>query len=174
MPVPRTFKVFTCGTSAQPLIGTTLSSAITAHPETAQTIPVADSSMFVNSDTVLIVPASGGVPVYEYPVQIQVVSATQIRAVFTKPHNSGDFVILSFPCANVPVQCVKSSPPTSSIFLGNTANLTTSGAGAFYDVGLSLYFQPPASGWTNADNTSNYWIIAASGTQSYLPAAWTN
>ena len=67
MPVPRTFKPYSCTTVAQPLIATTFSNGI-AGSEIGQTVIVPDSSMFLNSDTVNCMPTTGGTP-WSYPPQ---------------------------------------------------------------------------------------------------------
>lgn len=170
MAVPRAFKPLTVTTAAQPLIGTTLTTAITGNGLTAQTVTVADSSIFNNSDTVLMYPAAGGTPT-ELAVQIQVVDSTHVKGIFTKAHAAGEWLVLSWPCSNIQIQGIGTAPITASVFIGTTKKVpTTAGVNAFYDLSLSLYYTGPP-GQVNSDNTANYWIISASGTQTYLPSA---
>lgn len=169
MAVIRCFKPYTVAQTAQPLIGTTSTNAFN-RSENAQSILVADSSMFLNSDTIDMVPAAGGAAT-ELSVQIQVVDATHIKGVFNRNHLAGEYVVLNFPCMNIQVQAVNANPLTASTFLGtNRAVPTTAGVNAFYDLFLSLYYSGPPA-FSNCDNTANYWIIAASGTQYFLPSA---
>ena len=166
----RCFKPYTVTTVAQPLISTTLSAAITGNDATTQTVPVADSSMFVNSDTVNMSAVTGG-PSTELAVQIQVLSATTVSGVFKKNHASGEYMILSYPCMNTNVVSVGLHTLTASVFLGFGPVLpTTVGVNAFWDLSANGNWAPPMALY-DSDNTANYWIIAASGTQYYLPSA---
>lgn len=169
MSVIRAFKPYSVGTTAQPLIGTTATTAFKKSPN-SQTIVVGDSSMFKNSDSINTMPAAGGVA-SEIAVQIQVLTATTISGIFNKDHAAGEFIVLNYPCSNVQVQAVNANPLTASLFLGGGyAPPTTAGVNAFYDLFLSLYYSGPP-GFTNSDNTANYWVISASGTGYYLPSA---
>ncbi len=169
MSYPRCFKPYSVAQTAQPLIGTTFTNKV-LQSDQAQTVTVTDSSMFVNSDTILCVPAAGGKPT-ELAIQIQVISSTSIKGIFNKEHASGEYVVLSWPCQNVMVQAVSANPPSASIFLGTgSAVPTTAGVNAFHDLLLTLFYSGPP-GYADSDNTANYWIIAASGTQFYLPSA---
>jgi hypothetical protein len=169
MSVPRCFKPYSCTTVAQPLIATTLTNQVVGNDLISQTVVVGDSSMFVNSDTVLMV-STGGTST-ELAIQVQVVSPTSVSGIFKKNHAAGEYMVLSFPCQNIMVQGVNANPLTASLFLGVSKALpTTAGANAFHDLFLTLFYQGPA-GFADCDNTANYWCVASSGSQYYLPSA---
>ena len=171
MAVVRCFAPISCSTTVEPLFGTTLGQAIRPNAMVAQTVNVGNTThLFRASDSVNIVPASGSTAPLETAVQIQVVNSTQVSAIFQKPHAAGDFMVLSYPCSNIMVQAVNAHPPTSSIWLSCEEDVDASGNGAFHDLLLTLFYSGPA-GVLCSDNTANYWILAASGTQYALPSA---
>ena len=169
MSSPRPFKPYSVGTTPQPLIGTTFTNAIIASPN-AQQVAVQDSSMFLSNDQIICVPAAGGGPT-ELALQITVVNSTTISAVFTKNHNAGEYAVLDYPCQSIQVQAVNAHPLTNSLFIGgDNPVVTTAAVNAIFDLYLTNYYSGPP-GFTNGDNTSSYWVVAASGTQYYLPSA---
>jgi hypothetical protein len=170
MPV-RSFKVYTCTTAVQPLLGTTLQTAAIASQTGANTLLVGDTSMFVGSDSVNIVPASGSTAPWE-STQVTVLSATTMTATLRNNHNAGDFVVLSWPCSNVQVMPVGAHTPTSSVWIGTgaTPTVTTAGTNAFWDLFYNGAYNPQMAIY-DSDNTSNYWVISASGMAYYLPSS---
>jgi len=171
MPVPRSFRPYTVGTTPLPMFGTTLTDPVNGDPNNAQTVAVGDSSMFLKTDTMNVVPATGSTAQQELAIQvISVPGSTSVRAIFNKDHAAGDFAVLSWPCQNIMVQAVTAHPLTTSLFLCSTQSATVAGVGAFYDLYQSLFYSGPA-GFADSDNTANYWTISASGTAYFLPSA---
>ena len=177
---PRVFKFQTAGGTAQPLIATTLTAAITpctiatATSGTAgQSIAVADSSIFQVGDFVNIIPVAGSTtPARETQVPITAIpDGTHIVALNSAPHNSGDWVQLWWPCAQVRVQEQKSNPPAGSLFIGVDGTVTTAGDYSFEDIAVDFTFLSPIR-YNNSDNVSNYWIISSSGSPKYLVSLW--
>jgi hypothetical protein len=180
MSVVRCFAPLAVTTTVEPLFGTTLGQAVKADGLNAQTVTVGNTSfLFRNNDTAVVFPATptgqaDAPPVAsETAIQLQVVSSTQVKAIFQRAHSAGDFLVLSHPCSNIMVQAVNANPPSASIWLSCLQTVTTAGVGAFHDLLLTLFYSGPP-GVLVADNTSNYWTIAASGTQYCLPSAVSN
>lgn len=173
MSYPRGFGVQSTTSVVQPMFGVTLSSNVgVAQPpgQTSSVMIVASNTIFQTNDQVNILPGASSTTKPEYRVQIQVTNATTITGVLQWPHNTGDYVVLDYPCQNVMVQSVAAHTLTNSLFLACSTAATNTGGYAFWDLNVTNPYLGP-SGFGNADNTSNYWVIAASATTQYFLAS---
>lgn len=177
---PRVFGFQSSSGTAQPLIGTTLANAITpcavnsSYLGTAgQNVQVANSGIFVVGDYVNIVPQAGATtPAAEIQVRIGAIpDGSHIVILNSQPHNSGDWVVLYWPCAQIRIQENKASAPAGSLFVGSDSTVGTSGANSFTDLSVDFTFVSPIRP-DNSDSPSNYWIISSSGSSQYLPSLW--
>jgi len=177
---PRTFPIQTATPTAQPLLGSPLTANISACAINSssggtggQSIAVADSSIFKVGDYVNIIPVAGATtPKAEYQVPVTAIpDGTHIVALNSAPHNSGDWVQLWWPCAQLRIQEIKGAAPAGSLFLGSGPDVDTSGNNALEDLSLDVTFQTPIR-QTNSDNAANYWIISSSGSPTYQPTLW--
>ena len=169
---PRTFKFVAVAATATPLIGTTLTQNVLGQPGVAQNVSVADSSFFLAQDFVNIVPATGSTSIFEGNVPITAVpDSTHITIVCNANHNSGDFVQLFWPCAQIMLQESKGTPAAGSIFVGPTQAVTNAGVAAFIDLSLVFTWVSPIR-VDNSDNPANYWVAGSNAGDLYLPSLW--
>jgi len=130
----RAFKYFTIGTTgtAQPLIGTTLTSAVVAAvtvPSTSPSdalsiLPVADSSMFSVGDWVML--DSTGAAGEERVQVFTVPDGTHIQVKGMKfNHANGAFVRLAVLVNDIYIQPADGN--TVAMYVGNSSALTTAG-----------------------------------------------
>lgn len=171
----RTFKYFTIvsGGTPQPLVGTTLSAALTAplNPDTAVNAAVADSSMFLNGDWVVL--EVDGAALEERVKVFNVPDSTHIKLVGVKnSHASGAIVRLGTAINSLFVQSKDGN--AAPLFIG-TSSAMVKAIGAFVIakiVQVAAGTQPTEldstrSGLANPDTMGQLWIDGTTS-DSYL------
>jgi hypothetical protein len=182
---PRGFKYISCGTAAQPVVGTTLTNAISPCTITTsdgaghagQSILVADSSFFYVDDNVNIVPVAGATtPLAEYNLPVTAIpDATHIVVLNSQPHNAGDWVQLSMQCTTIIIQGKDGG--AGSLWVGGSSGVTNAGVKSVYQIAkVAAGSQPsefnPAQAYTGVHswNIADFWIVASTGGDQYLPS----
>jgi hypothetical protein len=180
----RAFKYVTIGTTntAQPLIGTTLTAAVNPPGPTASqiavsdqltTLPVADSSFFLNGDWVML-----DVGANEERVIIQTVpDGTHIQVKgMAKAHANGTFVRLAVLTNDLYIQPKDGN--TASLYVGTSSALTNAGAFAIKQLTkVTAGTQPNdfyinrGTGLGNPEDLGQYWIVGTNPDQ-YLASFW--
>jgi hypothetical protein len=181
----RAFKYFSivAGGTPQPLVGTKLTAAVApapatgfqpaGSPDTPVSIPVSDSSMFLNGDRVILdVPSSGveeNVKVFSVPdsTHIQVSGIAHV-------HASGTYVRLAVLINSVYVQALDGN--AGALYIGTQATMVKA-TGVFVIKKFQLVaasvepneFSSTRSGLANADDLGSLWIDGTTG-DSYLPS----
>jgi hypothetical protein len=184
----RAFKEFTivAGGTPQPLIGTTTTAAFgpVGYP-TGQigsgalaTIPVADSSMFLNKDYLVIGKPSSTNPVEQRLLIMAIPSSTSIQVQvplggIPATYGSGTYVRLSNVINSTYVQTIAGN--AGSIYIGTRDNMVK----ASYTYVIALLaavasgqpteFRDGRSGAWDPDDIGNYWIDGTTG-DGYLPS----
>lgn len=179
----RAFKYFTiaAGGTPQPLVGTTLTAAVVAQvtvPSTSpsdalSTLPVADSSMFLNGDWVIL--DSTGAAGEERVQVFTVPDGTHIQVKGMKSnHANGAFVRLAQLMNSVYVQAKDGN--VGALFIGTSSALVKA-TGAFVIAKLvqvaagvqPVEFSSTRSGLANCDDLGQLWIDGTTA-DSYLPS----
>lgn len=165
----RSFKYFTVTSgTTQPLVGTTLSAAITGSAS-AQSVAVADSSMFLVGDYVLVGTVTERVKI------TAIADGTHITGVFPTSVATGANVRLYAPCTSVYVQTLDGN--AGNIFIGNASTITpATGVGAICKLTKSTATNQPTEFSTgnvygfNPENIANFWVTGDNTNDSYLPS----
>lgn len=181
----RAFKYFTivAGGTPQPLVGTKLTAAVSpapatgsqpaGSPDTPVSLPVADSSMFLNGDRVILdIPSSG---VEENVKVFSVPDATHIKVSGIQfVHSSGIYVRLAVLINSVYVQALDGN--AGALYIGTAATMVkATGVSVLAKTQLvasgvqPTEFSSTRSGLANADDLGNLWIDGTTG-DSYLPS----
>lgn len=171
----RTFKKFTiaAGGTPQPLVGTTLSAAILANPG-QQSIPVADSSIFLQGDTIILDVNSGAPNIEEMTRVDSVVDGTHIKVTGLQfNHAINAFVRSALKINSVYVQL---TPGNLGLFFIGTQGLVK---GTFAKViatvlntaaGVQpLDFSDARTFGPNTSQAGDFWVDGTTG-DGYLPS----
>jgi hypothetical protein len=173
--------------TAQPVFGTTLTSAIsvlTTDPHTGRTDPASQASIasavvtstqfFRVGDRVAVGPAAGP---YDWARVTAITAGTPPAGTLTlkgltATHANGQYVILSIPCAGIGIQPIS---VTASMYVGEDSTVSATSATLIYafpiltTVGVA-YFSGFAAPAGNTLDTPHLWIIGANSSDKYLPS----
>jgi len=181
----RAFKYFTLGVTgtAQPLIGTTLTAAVNPPAPSASqiaisdqltTLPVADSSMFIQGDWLML--DSTGAAVEERVLVMKVPDGTHVQVKGMQfAHVNGAFVRLASLANDIYIQPADGN--TAAIMVGTSSLLTNAGAFAakkliFTTAGTQpqdMYIRRPNG--QNPEDLGQYWIVGTNP-DKYLASFW--
>lgn len=157
----------------QPLIGTTLSAAVAApNGATSTTLSVADSSIFEDSDWVVVDAGASAVE----RVRIESIPDSTHIIVFQlqKAHANAAFVSLGRSATILYVQGIAAN--AAALFLGNSTENTSTLAGVMAVIATvasgqanDIRIETPLQ---NGIDTSDYWI-AGTAADGYIPSLLT-
>jgi hypothetical protein len=173
----RSFKYFqiAAGGTPQPLVGTTLTAAVTAptNPDAVVSLSVADSSMFLKGDRVVI--GSTGAADEEDAAVFSVPDGTHINVQdIENNHANGAYVRLGILINSLYIQ--EQDGNTGALFIGTSSALVKA-TGVFVIAKLQAVgagVQPneldsTRSGLANPDQLGQIWIDGTTG-DKYLPS----
>jgi hypothetical protein len=177
----RTFKYFSIGTGGtpQPLVGTTLTAAVAPpinvpDPTVAlTTLPVADSSMFLNGDWMML--DATGLAAEERVLVFRVLSSTSIQVKgMLSSHASGAWVRLATLMNSLYVQSLDGNSGalyvgTSSAMVKATGVWTIAKMVAVASGTQPVELDSTRSGLANPDDLGQLWIDGTTG-DKYLPS----
>lgn len=182
----RAFGVRTQSGTAQPLLGTTLTAAVTPTPQIqgqysgvpasgpSQTVlPVTDASWFQVGDRVAMgtlaafadprtSPNPG--PDYGNVTAVNLAGKTITVQGLLRAHASGEFVVLCLPFANLNLQVLTSAVT----YVGTDSGVGAASTTLMLEIGTSGNYSLGASTNINAYNTNQLWTLGAAA-DTYLP-----
>lgn len=180
--------VQTLGATAQPVFGTTVTTAFQVTPDqfagntgtganpSVATIVVASSAVFRNSDRVMIGTSANfnGAPAQQPDAGtvIAIVDVTHIKVKgLTRAHAAGEFVVLNTSCSYIAIQPLGSS---AIMYVGEDSTVAVGSATLIQEIPVSTATPVPPfvlgqSGTGNVYDTGHLWI-AGTATNTYLPS----
>lgn len=175
----RTFKYFsiTAGGTPQPLLGTTTTAIVNPAPDSRSpnvNIPVADSSIAVQGDYVVVGTPAGGIT--ERRLVMKVPDATHITVEFLEhTFASGQIVRNGNTVNSVYVQTADGG--VGAVFIGNSSTMVkATGVGVIAKLqNVPLGSQPSdwgqsdAAGGMNPITLADFWVDGTTG-DTYLPS----